>query len=481
MTTGVVNFHSVGSGFRVYNSDDDSYLDRTALRDFVRHWKAILIEKHNMQPGQTIGIGFPLTDIYYFGLVLAATDLGLRLVVLDISNNHVINNANPKVQEFMPMDLFVSGRCLEADKDTYYRNLARKSDIWTVWDTYAVQNAATWHDVDQTQASQDDTLLLCTSSGTTDRPKRVEHSHAFLQAVSQRNCDLWRFQGRVVHVRNLHHGSSLATYFLPAIMSDRCEAHYVYNVPDAESVPGLVRFCHQHDINHCQLPYVSYITDFLQTAVNEGLEFSDLTIYTLGYIIPEWQHQLRHLGRVTIVSVFGCNETSGPIFTNQLTANTESFDPQAFEQCDDFYDLGMNDQNQLTVQLPMYQDRVIVMQDAFDVQGTRYRHLGRNDLVRINDIELDVFWLLTLTQQLELPAQITVDRNLERLYLAVWDSKSDTAVIQHQVQQALHAKYGTSLHIWQTQSLCMTDYMFGTKLDHELLRNKFRSHHASTS
>lgn len=481
MIPGVINLAALNQEFQIYNSDDDRSLTYQDLTGFTQHWKAILWERHHMRTGNTIGIGFPLTDIYYIGLVMAACELGLQLVVLDISNSHVINTANPKVQEFMPMDLFVAGRNLSPDKAKYYAGLARRSDDWQSWDTYQVQDTNTWQDIQHSVCSPDDVLLLCTSSGTTDRPKRVQHTHEFLWSVSQRNQKLWQFKGNVVHVRNLHHGSSLATYFLPALMSPSCQQHFVYNLESEAQLDSLAEFCARHDINHCQLPYVGYVRAFVESARQQRLRFCDLTIYTLGYIDPACQASLLEIGTVRIVSVFGCNETSGPIFVNTLQHDSVQFDPQLFMRCDEFYGLDINTDGQLAVTLPVYEGRTVIMQDAFDVQQNQYRHLGRNDLVRIHDQEFDLFWLLALADSVDIKAQVVIDRLRERLYLAVWDRDTDLHEATTTINQQLQHRYGRDFSIAHSQHLAQPDFMFGIKLDHEMLRQHFRSQYASTS
>lgn len=468
-----ISIDNISKNFRLVNHGLNEIYDREDLREFVRFWKAILIEKHQMEPGQSIGIGFPLTDIYYFGLLLAASDLGLQLIVLDISNNQVINTNNPKIQEFMPMDLFVSGPQLVDATREYYESLARKIDTWQTWDTYQVQDTETWRRCEHAHAQPTDVLLLCTSSGTTDLPKKIQHTHGFLHAISHRNSQLWNFSGNVVHVRNLHHGSSLATYFLPALMSDQCLAHYCHNINTDHDIPELVYFCRDNKINHCQLPYVKYVEQFLRVASSQSVKFDNLTLYTLGYIDPLWQGLLENIGQVRIVSVFGCNETSGPLFTNTLSAATENFNNRRFVLCDNFYDFTFNEQDQLLVKLPVYRGKIITMQDRFDVDGEFYMHRGRNDLVRISDQKVDLFWLLSLCEQLSINGQIVVDRSHEKLYFACWTSE-DVAPFEKDINHALSQQYGAGVALHSSRNLRQEDFMFGTKLDHEMLREEFR-------
>lgn len=469
----IVSVDSVSKNFRLYYSESNSWISRDLLVEFVNFWKMIFVEKNNLQPGDKIGLGFPLTDIYYFGALYAAAELGLQLVVLDISNSTKdFSKSLSQMQDFLPLDLFISGKMLEPEKHKYYQVLSRQTEYWHIWDQYQIQNPDLWEFITKKNPNPDDALLLCTSSGTTDRPKKVVHSHKFLYDISQRNQKLFEFKGRVLHVRNLHHGSSLAVYFLPSLTSDSCTGHYVFNFGSASCMENLVNFCSQHNINHLQLPYTHAVEHFLKHATSHNVMFDNLTLYTLSYINPDWQALIKQCGIQKIISIFGCNETSGPLFINSLYADSTGFDPRNFVKPDDFYNYKFNDTGQLLVNLKQY-DRTIVMQDSFECKDNQYRHLGRNDLVRINDIQVDFFWLLELCSSQKILGQIILDREREKLYLAVWDN-SDLHELTIKLNQLIEDKYGPTVQISQSKNLCYQDYLLGIKLDHEGLRDTFR-------
>jgi hypothetical protein len=471
----IVSVDAVSKNFRLYNAESASWADKALLQEFVNFWKMIFVEKNGLKPGDKIGLGFPFTDIYYFGALYAAAELGLKLVVLDISNHtQNFSKNSSQIQDFLPLDLFVSGKMLVADKHEYYKSLSQQTELWHIWDQYQIKNTDTWQSITKQQPSPDDILLLCTSSGTTDRPKKVEHSHKFLYDISKRNTDLLEFKGNVLHVRNLHHGSSLAVYFLPSLMSDRCTGHYVFNYEQENHVEGLAEFCCQHNINHLQLPYTHAVENFLKYAVDNKIVFDDLTLYTLSYINPDWQILIQKCGIKKIISIFGCNETSGPLFISTLYPDSVDFDPRDFVRPDNFYDYNFNDTGQLLVDLKQY-DRTIVMQDAFEYTDNRFRHLGRNDLVRINDIQVDFFWLLELCRIEQVSGQIVLDRQREKLYLAIWDD-SDSDSVTKRLNLLIQNRYGPTVQISQSMNLQYQDYLMGIKLDHESLRSIFRKY-----
>jgi hypothetical protein len=468
----IVSLDTVSKNFKLFNANGNQWATRQLLKDFVDHWKIIFVEKNHLKTGNKIGLGFPLTDIYYFGALIAAAELGLKLVVLDISNQSVLpSDKNSQTQSFFPIDLFLSGKMLTTEKHKYYSSKSIQTEYWDVWDSYQTKSSGWWDLSERSKIDPAAGLLLCTSSGTTGQPKKIEHNHSFLYNISRRNKELFRFKGNVLHIRNLHHGSSLATYFLPALMSDDCTGHYAFNYELPET-KNLVQYCVDHNINHIQFPYVNMLEHFLKQAVSQKKIFKELTLYTLSYISPAWQPLINECGVSKIVSIFGCNETSGPLFTNTLLPDQTEFDYRTFVTTDDFYEFKFNSQNQLLVKLNDY-DKTITVQDSFIQKGNKFIHIGRNDLVRINDVPVDLFWILELAKNENISGQLVVDRDREKLYLAVWDD-SDLQSATYLLNNKLSYKYGNQIRIDFSKHLIESDYMLGIKLDHESLRNVFR-------
>lgn len=469
----IFSTQSVSQNFRLYNQQTQQWLNHHTLQEFVQHWKVVFVNKNQLCKGHKIGLGFPLTDIYYFAAVIAASELGLQLVVLDVHAHR------PGQSDHFPLDLFVSGLGLSQEKHNYYAALSKQTEYWHVWDTYQLQDHSSWQPSVNRFAKPADILLLANSSGTTDRPKTVRLSQQFLCAVANRNQRLWQFDGNVVHVRNLHHGSSLATYFMPALMSDQCNGHFVYNFAALNQIPDLAQFCSDYKINHIQLPTTQSIDAFLSAAVSHGIVFDNLNLYTLSYINSNWQESMIKCHIASIVSVFGCNETSGPLFTNTLTADSQQFDAKTFQCLDNFYQFDFNELDQLVVN---HSDlaQPVVMQDAFQQQGTQFVHLGRNDITRINDVVVDVFWLLELCRTLGINGQLVVDKLCEKLYLALWNNLDTEQCAKH-LNAVIQERYGNSVCVNQMQVLDAADFVQGIKLDHEALRQFFRNQYEQTS
>jgi acyl-CoA synthetase (AMP-forming)/AMP-acid ligase II len=446
-------------------SNNYSYND---LKKIVGYFKKVLFD-HGAQPGNSIGLGYNRVDIHYYGAVFAALEMGLRLIVLEMTEHAPVNN--PKTEMFFPLDFFMQGPDVPVERQNYFRKNSQCYIEPHSWNEGSIE-------FDQTFAKDSEVVLVCTSSGTTGKPKRLEHTHAFLYAIAKRNSDVFKFDGRVMHFRTLHHGSSLAVFFLPSLMSDLCTGHYFYDPYNSEEIiedllRHMIEYIIKHNINYAQFPYRGHLEDFLKSCARIGAKFRNLTIHTLQYIDPAWQPLIDACGNLKIVSIFGCNETTGPLLINQTQSGQSNFDMKRFDKIDDFYKFSINHNNQLEVALPVY-NTTVVLQDLFEQDGLQFVHQGRSDLIRINDVELDFSWLTNLCNSVNIDGQIIVDKDHSQLYLAVWSG--DVATLTTKVTNLLHEKYGTGVSINQAQQLNHNIFYHGIKLDHELLRQEFRKH-----
>jgi hypothetical protein len=462
----LVSRHLVSKKFQCRQENSNLIFDYNKLIDMVNYWKAIFLEKHELRTGDKIGLGYSLIDIFYFGALLAASEIGLRVVILDDLYN------KSKVSGYYPLDLFVRGPSLKFDGvEDIEKNSLRTEDS-SIFDTYYIQFPEKFNQYVSYMCDPNNIVMSCTSSGTTDTPKLINHTHKFIYEVAKRNSQLLKFEGNVCHVKSLHHGSSLSTYFLPALMSDRCKEHHIYPIKTREQVDGAVDYFLKNDINFVQLSYRKDLELFLLLAVKKQVVFKNLVIHTLGYIDPSWQPLLKKLGQIKIISIFGSNETSGPIMTNELLPNSEDFDPKKFFVSDKFYTLTKTENNQLAVTLPTYENTQVIMQDSFRILNNEYYHLGRSDIFRIGETSIDANWFLTLTQCLGIDGDLVFDKMKQKIYYANWDYKNANANLD-KINQQLKSKYNVEISKWKTLDPKL--YLYGIKIDHDMIREAFRN------
>jgi hypothetical protein len=207
------------------------------------------------------------------------------------------------------------------------------------------------------------------------------------------------------------------------------------------------------------------IQDFLSLGDNP-----DLSLYTLSTIPDAWADLYKSKKISNIISFFGCNETSGPVFISET--KDENFKESYYKLMDDFYKINLNDGNNLEVQMPVYNNSICT-NDVFEIIDGYYKHKGRNDLYRVNGSVVDLPRYNTIANE-KLNSTLVVDTIKDKLYLAIWEdiedmnSKVDSICLQIQ-------DMSESTHKVDKFALLEKDRFFtGVKLDMELLRDYFR-------
>jgi hypothetical protein len=181
-----------------------------------------------------------------------------------------------------------------------------------------------------------------------------------------------------------------------------------------------------------------------------------------------------------IQSIFGSNETAGPLFLSTLTAdNIDEYDSKSFMKVDDFYDMHIED-DVLTVALPVYGTK-IKTNDVFLVDGDRYTHGGRSDLVRINDVTIDFNFFNAMCQEYNDQIMLVTDTIENKIYLAI-DKKYPTlsanvdSIVEH-INKKIRLYYSTDrLQIDKYIIEDFNSFLSGVKIDRELIREYFRQH-----
>ena len=445
---------------------------RNELEQGIREWRSRILSATQVKnPKVGIGVEF---NFNYFCILYACLDIGANLVILD-----GVARAGAKHDPYLPLDLMILDRIHNQNPTAmsyWHANATVVLDCDNLPE-YTEQDIQ----VDTSQLS----MISATSSGTTDTPKAISHTYEYMLACARRAQEVFDFKGRVAHVKILHHGSSLPVFFLPSVLSDAGTFHYcapypadamgaggwspagIANVLDESYTPWLEYL----DINHILLPYTEIVEDILKSIVRTNAYFTNLTLYTLSYIRPEWAELIR--GRnISVVSIFGCTESSGPTLINRLgNANLDEFDNTVFYAPDNFFTItpesnGTRFQNEWVD---------VVMNDIFIPLGnSRYQHMGRSDVCRINDVELDVASVLSLVEQMGIKGQLVIDTNLSKIYLALWDNNLDISQCCYIINKQLSKQYSNLVKVSKCLILDKATFMSGIKLNMEYLRQEFR-------
>jgi len=459
------------------------------VRPIIRHYsytqlcngidiiKDILLNQYECKKGDAVLIGVS-TSTLQIATFFACAELGLQVVVLDHGreDNWIAQDyIDPKTKSLLPIKFFIVDNRYKLLNSLKYEFFKKICTHFVVLNALAVSDPYTKSKLG-VHADPDSILLKCTSSGTTGTAKIVQHTHEFLSNLILRNRCF--YDGAVCMVTNLNHGSSPATYFLPALYSDNTKKFISFvNLDTARKHPlkkfndpkfnfsKLSSIVYEYNINHLMLPYTHMIQDFL----NSG-DYPSLTLYTLSTIPNAWVDVYKVKKISNIISFFGCNETSGPVFINEV--KDEQFKESHYKLMDDFYKIELNNGTNLEVQMPVY-NKSIYTNDMFEFTDGYYRHKGRNDLYRVNGSLVDLPKYNIIANE-TLNSTLVVDTMKDKLYLAIWedmeDMKSRIDNVSRQFQDM-----SNSTHKVDKFALLEKDRFFtGVKLDMELLRDYFR-------
>jgi acyl-CoA synthetase (AMP-forming)/AMP-acid ligase II len=432
---------------------DYSYQD---LSEAIDTCKNLLQKNHNAKPGDSALIAtYP--GKMQIALIFACMELSITIIVVDYessSNWEEGEYIDSKTKTLLPITYFI----LEEDtnqtkKYNLFRKICDKVIVLQNETLDNTPNSTLW-------STKDSTVIRCTSSGTTGTPKLIEHTHEFMYYLISRNRKF--FDGSVGLLFNLNHGSSVATYFLPAIMSEKVERMYsIFWTYTSKTIIS--------DVNHIMIPYPHYISRFLANNLSSN---SELIVYTLSTIKREWLQLIKDKKIKDVISIFGSNETSGPVLINKAT--DQYFHESKYKAVDDFYTINLSDKGEFLVTLPYY-NKTINTNDTFRFKNDNYYHLGRNDLIRVNGLSVEIVDYQNKTKEY-LDADLVFDSVRNDIYLAVWTNDDDINNKVQAIDAYLRGKSNNTHYISNHEVLDLNNFVSGVKVDQEKLRDYFRNH-----
>jgi hypothetical protein len=476
----VITRHCISSNFSLTKLENNSSYDKKVLDSKISLWKYILKYKCNAKQQESILIGITTLDIDYFAICFAALELALKIVIVDYNRKDEFSNieyADPKTQVLAPIDIF-----LHDVDDTHFLTNAtpiNKFKFFTKQSCrtynikkidYSVEDAAQFQEAQTILAKNTSIAIRCTSSGTTGTPKIVEHTHEFLYKISKRNSS--KFLGDCLHIRNLNHGSSIAVFLLPSLMNDAVTNHFVYDVDESMPFDNFINTIAQykHTLSFINFPYPFMIDEFINSSKRKSVTWPNLKVQTLSYIQDTSKNAVKEGIIKSITSIFGSNETSGPVFECTITKNNVNQNSSYFTKLDEFYGIDLDDSGLISVSLPTYKTN-IVTNDIFKIIDGFYVHSGRKDMVKVNGEIIDYTDINSFNSKF-LDTYIVIDSVNNSIYVAFWNTHNSTALFEI---ESFFSTHYNNLTINKTAILNKEQFLSGIKLDNELIREYFRN------
>lgn len=381
---------------------------------------------------------------------IASSELGLSIVI-------PTSTADNRVKQLLPINYFLTHARLSKtelkpseSKATYFSNVSDKVIDKLPFD-FTPNNTV--------YANADSIHHVCTSSGTTGTPKRIEHTHEFVISLAKRNAS---YMGKNITVsKTFNHGSSLVTYYVPALISNTTEGIYFYKFSNDKSNNVTSKF------DSIQFTYPDLLEEFVATKGKNP----NLTAYVLSAIRPEWMDYVSNGVFKDIVSFYGTSETSGPILIQSV--KDSKFAQDRFISIDDYYPINIEGGTLETI-IPTY-NRPNNTQDLFEYHPDGgYKFLGRKDLVRINDIIIPTKKYDSKLKEYFSNFTLTYDTLQNKIYLSIWDGDENIAAIEECSNFMKENSEGRH-YITKYDYLTYQDFVTGIKLDQELLREYYRN------
>jgi hypothetical protein len=456
--------------------------DYNYLSKCIDLYKEFLLSS-GIEPQKTVIIGERL-GVWQTACLFACYELGLCVAVFDVFADFKVSTINysNQLKLFQGIDyLLISYEELPLDRDLNYKHFCAKQE--------SKKTLVRYFDHDDLNQSSSNNIILSKenyiltkslTSGTTGTPRCVHHTHSFLFLLMCRNSN--QFYGKYLNTKGLNHGSSIFCYFMPAIISKHVTNFYLlkyfpsYITKEKNEyeiqINNLLKFCEfVGNIDHVAT-LTSIDLETLLKLDNPPI-FTKTNFHVLSYIKCEWVENFYKKNLVKdIISNFGSNETTGPLFLNK--SSYENFSETSYKLVDNFFPITVKN-DKLEVFIKTY-NKIVEVNDKFTIKNNQFIHCGRSDILRINDLQIDIAKYTELTNKY-FSANLIFDNVKSEIYLAVWD-QYDLKNLKPKVLELNEKIISLSVgkhRITKYSCLNQIDFFGSIKIDMQSLKDYFRS------
>ena len=420
--------HDVETGklIKIHTRDD--------FCELINRWKVYLVDKYNVQPGQTLGMELS-PGLLYYALIFAAAELGLTFIIdwpfcyseRDINDpkvsmwgqiDYVVINSQDQMLD-RPWTEWTHARNLKYSKTLIYEDKLFEYDINQCQRFDEISNTI-W-------ATPATPLANFPSSGTTGLPKKLMNTHEKVYKMSKRLTGINFLNGlRVLNFNNLNHGASMTYHFLPSFISgSELFTAAGVNGPNEFGIDNVLRFSIENKINQVFLYRTDYVEYFLKNMPR--LEYT-FNIMTMWQITPEMIELVKEKNINWIRSPFGDTSIGTGILVKHVDQSTDLTTYDITNQgpkLDDFYQVEIRD-GHLWVACPDLDQDWRSSGDVFEeingefyFKGRANQYLINGERVKLGPLEVAVSEAFGADG-----ANIVVDPEMQKIYLAVWKSNS---------------------------------------------------------
>jgi acyl-coenzyme A synthetase/AMP-(fatty) acid ligase len=394
-------------------------------------YKKQLLE-HGVKPQETVTYAGN-NNIWQTAFIFATFELGLQYAITDYFSDAILNRINSiqytpdiKTKLLLTIHYTISSNSkgLDIKKTKYACKIAEINII----QSFDCSNLNEDIDACDTPYSIDENFIATKSatSGTIGNVKCAKHSHNFLYSLLKRNSKY--FSGNFIQsCWNMNHGNSIFCYFIPALSSEKVTNFYNIisqkdenDIEQLYAVKNLLNTISDEEI-HILTPYPKITNIFL--TLLENTKLPNLIVHVLSYITKEWVNEYYKTGVIgDIVSNFGSNETTGPIFINR--ASYKNFSENTYKLLDNFFAVEVKNK-ETKVFMPVY-NKFIALNDIFEYEKDTQMFLykGRPKLLRINDLQIDPDVYNHVIEKY-FDSKLIFDKIKSKIYLAIWDHNLD--------------------------------------------------------
>jgi len=396
-----------------------SLIEKYSRNDILRRVsqaKSFLLQQ-GCRPGQKIILTHNVWP-YYLVWFLAGADLGLTFVVSDYPKMTRLFSVKKKLELYGEIDIVIGTS--EYDPEwAFFKDTAKS--IFNMRSYLSVEVAKDFNPV---FATPDTVLIAATSSGSTGTPKIIKHTHRFFYQLLHRNARLYNLHpdDSCLHTKILHHGSVTGVFFLPTLAYCKHHHHLVLK-EDLVDHTEWVSYVQRNKISRLFL-MDNMLVEIAENMSKQQKAHDTMTIYVLSNIDNNSAIKLTREFGYKIQSIFGCTETSGPLFLPTVDCgNVETFDK--FNQgkvLDDFYGVSLNEEQVLQIKMP--DGRLISTGDKFKKnKNNEWIHGGRDHLYRIKnkpiylDLLVECIENFTKSKICDEKFDLVIDQEMDNIYL----------------------------------------------------------------